>query len=104
MTKPNNSMGRIEREKQTVRKMIELYCRHHLKQDTMTDEYQHLAEFACRRLDHCKYGEKKTACKNCPTHCYAHNEREQIRKIMRWAGPRMIFYSPIEAIRHFIHR
>ena len=62
-------MTRIEQEKQTVRKMIELYCRHHLKQDTMSDEYQHLAEFACRRLDHCKYGENKTACKDCPTHC-----------------------------------
>ena len=40
--------NRIEREKQTVRKMIELYCRHRLKRDTMSDEYQHLAEFACR--------------------------------------------------------
>ena len=94
---------RIEREKQTVRRMIELYCRHHLKQDTMPDEYQHLAEFACRRLDHCKYGENKTACKDCPTHCYAPKEREQIRKIMRWAGPRMIFYSPIDAIRHLFN-
>ena len=54
-------MSRIEREKQTVRKMIELYCRHRLKQVNIPEEYQHLAEFACRRLDHCKYGEKKTA-------------------------------------------
>ena len=56
-------MYKIEREKQTVRKMIELYCRHHLKQDTMSDEYQHLAEFACRRLDHCKYGEQRPPAK-----------------------------------------
>ena len=97
-------MTKIEREKQTVRKMIELYCRHHLKQDTMPDEYQHLAEFACRRLNHCKYGEQKTACKECPTHCYAPKEREQIRKIMRWAGPRMLFYSPIAAINHLLGR
>ncbi len=74
-------MTRIEREKQTVCKMIELYCRHHLKQNRMPDEYQHLAEFACRRLDHCKYGEQKTAFKECPTHCYAPKEREQIREI-----------------------
>jgi hypothetical protein len=84
--------------------MIELYCRHRLKQDTMPDEYQHLAEFACRRLDHCKYGEQKTACKDCPTHCYAPKEREQIRKVMRWVGPRMIFYSPKEAIRHLFNK
>ena len=119
-------MNRIEREKQTVRRMIELYCRHRLKrrnseshractngrvmtefdevkQDTMPDEYQHLAEFACRRLDHCKYGEQKTACKDCPTHCYAPKEREQIRKVMRWVGPRMFFYSPIDAIRHLFN-
>ncbi|WP_368670548.1 nitrous oxide-stimulated promoter family protein [Prevotella sp. E2-28] len=93
-------MNRIEREKQTVQRMIELYCRHHLKVETMPEEYQHLAEFACRRLDHCKYGENKTACKNCPTHCYASKEREQIREIMRWAGPRMILYSPKDAIVH----
>lgn len=96
-------MSKIDREKQTVRKMIELYCRHHLKLDTMPEEYQHLAEFACRRLDRCKYGERKTACKDCPTHCYAPKEREQIREIMRWAGPRMIFYSPIDAIRHLFN-
>ena len=27
-------------------------------------------------------------------------EREQIREIMRWAGPRMILYSPKDAIAH----
>ena len=64
----------------------------------MPEEYQHLAKFACRRLDHCKYGENKTACKDCLTHCYAPKERKQIREIMRWVGPRMIFYSPKDAI------
>ena len=93
-------MTRIEREKQTVRKMIELYCHHRLKQDTMPEEHQRLAEFACRRLDHCRYGENKTACKDCPTHCYAPKEREQIRKVMRWVGPRMILYAPKDAIIH----
>ena len=97
-------MSRIEREKRIVRKMLELYCRHHLHLDTMSEEYKHLADFACRRLDHCKYGEQKTACKNCPTHCYAPKEREQIREVMRWAGPRMFWYSPIEAIRHLINQ
>ena len=34
---------------------------------------------------------------------YAPKEREQIREIMRWVGPRMIFYSPKEAIRHLFN-
>lgn len=94
--------SRAEREKQTVRKMIELYCRHRLKMDELPEKYQYLAEFACRRLDHCKYGENKTACKDCPTHCYAPKEREAIREIMCWVGPRMLLYSPKAAIIHLL--
>ena len=59
-------MSRIEREKQTVRKMIELYCRHHLKKDTMPEEHQLLADYACLRLVHCQFGEKKKTCKESP--------------------------------------
>lgn len=97
-------MSRIEREKRIVRKMIELYCHHRLKQDTMPEEYQRLADFACHRLDHCKYGEHKTACKDCPTHCYAPKEREQIREVMRWVGPRMPLYSLKETLRHLLDK
>lgn len=97
-------MNRIENEKQIVCKMINLYCRHRLHQYTLPEEYQHLADFACRRLDHCRYGEKKTACRDCPTHCYAPKERAQIREVMRWVGPRMIFYSPKDAVVHIFQK
>ena len=97
-------MNRIEREKQTVRKMIELYCRHRLEEDAMPEEYKLLAEYAYRRLDHCRYGEKKTACKDCSTHCYAPKEREAIREVMRWVGPRMIWYAPKDAILHILKK
>ena len=42
------------------------------------------------------------ACKNCPVHCYKPEMREQIRIVMRWAGPRMLFYKPIAAIKHLL--
>ena len=29
-------------------------------------------------------------------------ESEKKRAVMRWAGPRMILYHPIEAIKHLI--
>ena len=95
-------MSRIEREKTTVRKMIELYCKHHLGLQTVPEENRRLADYACRRLDRCKFGEQKPACKDCPIHCYAPKEREAIRRIMRWAGPRMILYAPMDAIRHLL--
>ncbi len=91
-------MTRIEREKQTVSKMIELYCRHHLKKDPMPEEYQSLTEYACNRLELCRYGERKTTCKKCPVRCYAPAEREAIRQVMRWTGPRMIWYAPKDVI------
>jgi hypothetical protein len=97
-------MTHIEQEKQTVRKMIDLYCRHHLGADTLPEEYQQLAEYANKRLDHCRYGEQKPACKDCPTHCYAPKEREAIREVMRWTGPRMMWYDPKAAFAHIFQR
>lgn len=93
-------MNKIEWEKRTVRKMIELYCRHHLGQKVISEEYELLAEYACQRLDHCKFGENKKSCGKCPIHCYSSQKRQQILEVMRWVGPRMIFYSPKDAIVH----
>ena len=39
-------------KKQIIRKLIELYCLHHLKQNTIPEVYQLLAEYACLRPDH----------------------------------------------------
>lgn len=93
-------MSKIAREKQTVRQMIEIYCRHHLHQDTMPEEYQQLANYAWQRLDHCQFGENKPLCKVCPIHCYAPKEREAIRRVMRWTGPRMMIYAPKASLIH----
>ena len=93
-------MNRIDREKLTVQKMIELYCRHRLKQDTIPEEYQNLITYAHNRLSHCRFGEGKNVCKKCPIHCYAPKERQQIREVMRWVGPRMIIYAPKATMIH----
>lgn len=95
---------RIEREKDVVDKMIRLYCRKRLGMHELNEEYATLMEYSHRRLDGCKYGEKKPACKRCPIHCYKPEMREKIRAIMRWAGPRMIIYDPVAAIRHILNK
>lgn len=94
----------LEHDKWVVRKMVEIYCRRHLHTTTIPPEYQHLMDYACRRLENCRFGEKKRACKYCPVHCYAPKEREDIRKIMRWSGPRMLLYSPKDVILHLLGR
>ncbi len=41
-------------------------------------------------------------CSKCPIHCYKPKMREHIREVMRYSGPRMIFYHPIIAIKHML--
>lgn len=96
-------LNRIERERITVIKMIELYCKlnHHTNGKICSDCYS-LSDYAMKRLDNCPYDEDKPTCKNCPVHCYRKYEREKIREIMRFSGPKMLFRHPYLAIMHLI--
>ncbi|MDY6166609.1 MAG: nitrous oxide-stimulated promoter family protein, partial [Escherichia coli] len=40
--------------------------------------------------------------KQCPVHCYQPAKREEMKQIMRWAGPRMLWRHPILTVRHLI--
>ena len=103
-------MTRIEQEKKTVRQMIEIYC--HGKKHVpsrgsgtgkgLCEECSVLLDYAYQRLDHCRCGEKKATCKKCPIHWYKPDMKKNIREAMRYAGPRMMWYHPIVAIRHLI--
>ena len=84
--------------------MIELYCKKRLGMSEISEEYKTLVLYAHKRLEMCKFGNDKPNCKRCPIHCYNSEMREKIRAIMRWAGPRMIIYDPIAAIRHIFNK
>ncbi|UQY43579.1 nitrous oxide-stimulated promoter family protein [Erwinia sp. PK3-005] len=93
---------RIQREKRTIEKMIALYQTNCPQADSDTERYRSLYHYAVKRLDRCAFGEEKPACKQCPIHCYQPAKREEMKQIMRWAGPRMLWHHPILAIRHLI--
>lgn len=97
-------MSRIENEKAVVAKMIRLYYRRKLGLLEPSTEEMELLSYAERRLTHCKFGEQKPACKRCPIHCYRSDMRAKIREVMRWAGPRMIIYDPVAAIKHILNK
>ncbi len=95
---------RIE-EKQMVGEMIDLYCRkRHSGKKAVCEKCHTLKEYAHRQTDKCPYMAKKTFCVNCPTHCYHPEMREQIRAVMRFSGPRMLFIHPGIAIKHVLTR
>jgi len=98
-----SKVGKIEKDKQTIRFMVELYCKQKLHQTSISEEYTQLIEYGCLRLEHCKYGKKKPACKSCKTHCYRSEMREKMRTVMKWAGPRMLLYNPMAMIRHLMN-
>ena len=98
-------MTRIEREKKTVRWMIEIWCHdHHGTRKGLCPECSELLEYAHKRLELCKFGEQKKYCHYCPVHCYKPQMRERIREVMRYSGPRMLFHHPLAAIRYLLER
>ena len=95
-------MDRIESEKKTVGMMVRLYCRRYEGNKKLCQDCSQMLSYAKARLDRCKFGNEKPTCKKCPIHCYKPDMREKMRAVMRWAGPRMMLYHPIEAIKHLI--
>lgn len=96
---------KIQREKETVEKMIGLYCekKHNSSKGTLCTECQSLLVYSHKRLEQCQYQEDKPTCRKCPVHCYRPTMRDEIRCVMRFSGPRLALRTPMDWIRHQIH-
>ncbi|NDW17528.1 nitrous oxide-stimulated promoter family protein [Dysgonomonas sp. 216] len=93
-----------ERDKTTVSRMIAIYCRSkHRSTSGICEACKLLENYARLKLEKCRFGESKPSCKICPIHCYKPDMKEQIRTVMRYAGPRMIFHYPFAAIMHLFN-
>lgn len=97
-------MGRIEKEKKVVQLMVGIYCnKKHGYKDGLCEECDELVKYAFHRLTNCKFGEVKPTCAKCPIHCYKKDMRQKIKKVMRFSGPRVLIYKPMEFIRHLYY-
>lgn len=91
------------REKETVALMIGIYCRKkHGTKKGLCPRCRGLLDYAAAQSDRCPFMETKTFCSNCKVHCYRSDMRARIKEVMRFSGPRMIFYHPGMAARHMI--
>jgi hypothetical protein len=95
-------MSRIDREKKTVAKMIGIYCKLNHGASDLCEECPGMLVYAYEKLDKCPYGLEKPACNNCPVHCYKPEQREKMKEIMRFSGPKMLLRHPYLAIMHLI--
>ena len=93
----------LGREKRTVAAMIRLYCRgHHSPEALPCAECSALLDYALRRIERCRFHLSKPVCSRCRVHCYGAERREQIRRVMRFAGPRMLLAHPLLAVLHLL--
>ncbi len=98
-------MGRVEKEKQIITLMIEIYCekRHSHPRGELCEECQTLHEYAHKRLTFCKFQDEKTSCRKCPIHCYKKDMKQKVKDVMRFSGPRLLLYRPLEFIKHWFY-
>ena len=98
---------RMVRELETIAAMMRIHCADHHREHivaghTLCPQCEDLLEYARKRLAACPFGPDKPTCTNCQIHCYGPKQREAVRDVMRYAGPRMITRHPILAIRHVL--
>lgn len=101
-----NVQQKRDREQKMLAEMIKAYCmgNHSPAKGTLCTECSELLAYAAARTQRCPFMENKTFCSNCPVQCYESTRREQIKQVMRYAGPRMLFSHPVMVFRHLIEK
>ena len=97
-------MGKIDSEKRIVGNMIRLYCTKKHSRKTLCDDCEALKQYAFERLTKCPFVDMKPACADCKIHCYKPLMRQKVREVMRFSGPRMLFYFPKDFLLHLIRK
>lgn len=99
-------MNKLQKRKvydqHVLRVMVEIYCRNKHLSNGLCHECLALLNYANGKVEKCPLKESKTTCRNCTTHCYATLQRDKIKQVMRYSGPRMILHHPVMAIRHLL--
>lgn len=89
-------------EIETVQKMIMIYCNemHNSEKNELCTDCSILFDYAKHRIDKCFYGDKKPVCSKCKVHCYKPEKRSEIKEIMQYSGPKMLWKSPVLSLRY----
>lgn len=95
---------RLREEAETIRVMTGEYCAHFHGTDgkNLCPACREFLAYALKRLACCPYGGEKPVCGKCKIHGYKPAERETARRIMRWAGPRLMWTHPKMAFIHLL--
>ena len=93
---------KLNEEYKIVCDMIDLF---HRKNDSFSDgEISDLKAYVKSKLSSCPHRSNKPFCSYCKIHCYEPVRREEICEIMKFSGPRFIFYRPGKSIKHLLYK
>lgn len=90
----------IEKKRQTEKAVVISMINLYEKGNPAALDTAALKDYAAKRIDLCPRMAEKSFCSACPVHCYRKKEQEEIRQVMRYAGPRMLWHHPVMALRH----
>lgn len=96
----NSVVEKRIKEKELITCMVKIYCKGLKHKGPLCVECEELLYYAHKKIDRCPYMETKTFCSSCKVHCYSPEKREQIRSVMKYAGPRMLTVHPIFVLKH----
>lgn len=87
-------------EKKLIPVMIRTYCRGNHKTERKAEgvkgkelcsKCKELAEYAAFRLEKCPFKRNKGFCSYCKIHCYKPEYRAEMKEVMKYSGPKMLF-------------
>lgn len=96
---------RLVREKKIISVMVNMYCRDvHHSPGALCADCSDALQYANRHIDRCPFKEEKPTCSICIVHCFRAPQKDTIKTIMRYAGPRMAWRHPLLSITHFFDK
>ena len=111
----------LQRDLETLAEFIDVYCTNKHKDapkspvDLKTgdasamlaasvylcDECAKLLSHAFVKRSSCRF-DPKPACKHCPDHCYHPKYRENIKEVMKFAGPKLVLSGRLDYLFHLL--
>lgn len=85
--------------------MIAYYCsKKHNTGGPLCSACESLLEYSRKRLVKCPQKKRKPVCSNCKIHCYKPEMRKEIKKVMGFSGPKILFLDPLGGIKYLLKK
>ncbi|MGF1683370.1 nitrous oxide-stimulated promoter family protein [Photobacterium minamisatsumaniensis] len=99
MTVQTTDSVRQQRELDTAKAMIRLYCKTLHRGAIVCPECEGLINYVESRIGSCRLGNDKPNCLQCQTQCYQPAKRLHLKHVLRWAKPKFTWRRPLQAFK-----